>query len=144
MGFHVPSLTHIIKSHEHGGKHPPFEPQETIKIWFLSLELYLYQFIENIIGACVECLVSLTSLNTSPKPNLKRCCHTQNLRPMWSGKSQLPCSQPLELHRLTSSELRLRTRDPVWTNPYYTIYYRYCGLPMPNIGIGVQMQKLNL
>ena len=30
---------------------------------------------------------------------------------MWSGKSQLPCSQRLRLHGLTSSDLGLRTWD---------------------------------
>ena len=37
--------------------------------------------------------------------------------PVWSGESQLPCSQQLRLHGLTSSELGLRTWDPRWTNP---------------------------
>ena len=34
---------------------------------------------------------------------------------MWSDKSQLPCSQRLWLHELTSSDLGLGT---VWTGPY--------------------------
>ena len=32
--------------------------------------------------------------------------------PAWSGRSQLPCSQWLRLHGLTSSDLGLRTWDP--------------------------------
>ena len=40
---------------------------------------------------------------------------TWDLKPVWSGKSQLPCSQPLRLHILASSDSGLRTWDPVWS-----------------------------
>ena len=34
---------------------------------------------------------------------------------MWSGKSQLPYSQRMRSHGLTSSELGVRTWDPMWS-----------------------------
>jgi hypothetical protein len=56
-----------------------------------------------------------------PSLIFKKCCHvsihvilgTHELEtPYESGKSQLPCSQRLRLHGLTSSDLGRRTRDP--------------------------------
>ena len=38
MGSEVPSPAHVSKS-QHGGKIPTTEPQETIKVWFLSTQV---------------------------------------------------------------------------------------------------------
>jgi hypothetical protein len=40
---------------------------------------------------------------------------TWGLGPMWSGKSQLPCSQRSRLHEWTSCDLRLRIWGSVWS-----------------------------
>jgi hypothetical protein len=37
--------------------------------------------------------------------------------PMWSGESQLQCSQRLRLHKLASNDLGLVAWGPVWTGP---------------------------
>ena len=50
VGSHgVPSPTYVSKS-QHGGKVPTFEFQETIKIWFIFIEVSLLSFYANILG----------------------------------------------------------------------------------------------
>jgi hypothetical protein len=88
------------------------------------------------------------------------CLGLRTWDPMWSGKSQIPCSQQLRLHILTSSDvglrlgtrcemtssnfqcsqwrrlpglissnLRLRTWDPMWTRPLGLVHM---GSQVPN------------
>ena len=68
--------------------------------------------------------LSTTSPRASPP---KKCCHvdihviipgTQDLEPrvVWSRTSQLPCSQRLRSHGLTSNDLGLGTWDPTSVN----------------------------
>ena len=61
-----------------------------------------------------------THLETQvPSLTSKKCCHVgihvtvgnEDLGRVWNGKSQLPCSQRLRLHGLTSSDLRLKIWD---------------------------------
>ena len=55
------------------------------------------------------------TLNRSPTLVSRKCCLVTSLsyfRPLWSGKSQRPCSQWMRLHGLTSSDLERRTWDP--------------------------------
>ena len=108
----VPSPTYISKS-QHGGKVPIFEPQEIIKIWLVIIKgrswlFYAKNFTRLVLTVGSRFLLDPT-LNTSPEPHLQKVlpcghpCHTWD--PMWSGKSQLPCSQQL-------SNLGLGTWDP--------------------------------
>jgi hypothetical protein len=72
-----------------------------------------------------------------PSLIFKKCCHvsihvilgTHELETRYeSGKSQLPCSQRLRLHGLTSSDLGCRTRDPCQLASIYhpcTYIYTY-------------------
>ena len=119
----VPSPTQF-DNFQHGGKVPTFEPQETFKIWLLIINIgsgVIYaKIFAGIVFMIGPCFLLDPTLNTNPKPHFQKVlpsrhpCHTWNS--MWSGKSQLACSQSLRLHGLTSSALRLRTWDVVWTN----------------------------
>ena len=80
MGSQVPSSTHVSNS-QHGGKVLTFEPQETIRIRFIIIEVgILIILCKSMNGTCVESgvysLLLDPILNTSPKPRiLKKCCH---------------------------------------------------------------------
>jgi hypothetical protein len=92
------------------------------------------------------------TLNTSLELDLQEgmpCrlpCHTWDLGlgtydrdPMWGGKSQLPCSQRLRLHRLTSSGLRFRTLCPMCNGPKELNTWPKNGLPTCNNLIHVNL-----
>ena len=57
---------------------------------------------------------------------------------MWSGEPQLPCSQQLRLHGLTSCILRLKTWDPMWTNPCHA--RDHCILKIPLVNMAETLQ----
>ena len=120
----VPSPTHVSKS-KHGGKVPTIEPQQIIKVWFTSIKIRSWLFHAKKLSGLVLRVGSTfllgPTLNIHPEPLLQKVlpcrhpCHTWALGPMWSDKSQIPCSQWLSLHGLTSSKVGLRTWDPLWT-----------------------------
>jgi hypothetical protein len=92
----------------------------------------------------------IPTLNTSPEPYLQKVlpcrhpCHTCDLGPVWSGKSQLPCSQRLRLHRLTSSDLGLRTWDPMWSGPKKQVFFQQYVSPRCSYHLNVyHLQKLD-
>ena len=104
------------------------EPRDTIKMWLVIAKVGYWLFYATIFAGFVlrvgYCFLLNPTLNTSSKPHIQQvlsCRQTSisylGLRiwdPVWSGKSQLPCSQRLRLHRWTSSELGHRTWDLVW------------------------------
>ena len=108
----VPSPIHVKQSH-HGGKVPTFEPQEPIKVWDLWAFVMYWLLYAKILWLVLRLVRSNfllgPTLSTSLEPHLKECCHvdihvirgTEDLGPVWRGKSQLPCSQWLRFHRLT-------------------------------------------
>ena len=120
MVSQVSSLTHVSKS-QHGGKVPTFEPQENIKIWLIIIKVGSWLFYAEIFTGLALRVGSSSLLdptfNTSPEPHLQKVlpcrhpCHTWDLGLGTRVKSQLPCSQRLRLHRLTSSDLGLRSWD---------------------------------
>ena len=92
------------------GKVPTFEPQEKhLNIFNYLMQKYSWDL-------CWEMGLDfcLTQLSTQvPSLTSKNCCHVGihvilgTWDPVWSGKSQLPCSKWLRLHGLTSSDLGL-------------------------------------
>jgi hypothetical protein len=97
-----------------------------------SLKVGSWLFYAKIFMGLVLKVGSSFLLDTSPEPHLQKVlscwhpCHTWSLglgAPVWSGKSQLPCSQQLILHQLTSNYLGLGTWDlgPMWTGPTSTL-----------------------
>ena len=67
--------THESKS-QHGGRGPTFEPQETIKIWFILIKIksslfYANQLMGLVLRVGSNFLVNPT-LNTSPNPHLRK------------------------------------------------------------------------
>ena len=125
----VPSPTHDSKS-QHGGEVPTSKPQETMKIWLIIIKVGYWLIYEKYLRDLhwkVGLIFLLDpTLNPSPKPwpqKMLPCwqpCHIGGFRtwdPVWSGKSQLPSSQLLRLHGLTSSDLELRTWGPWWIGP---------------------------
>ena len=114
----IPSPTHVSKA-KHAGKVPTIEPQQTIKARFSSIKIrsclfYAKKFLGLVLRVGSSFLLNPT-LNMRPEPHLQKVlpcrhpCHTWNLGPVWSGKSQLPSSQWLSLQGLTSSKLGLGT-----------------------------------
>ena len=68
MGLQVSSSTHVSKS-QHGGKVPTLEPQETIKIWLIIIEVkswlfYAKNFVVLVSRVGPSCLLH-PNLNTS-------------------------------------------------------------------------------
>ena len=125
----VPSPTYVSKS-QHGGKVPTFEPQETIKIKLIIIKLWswLVNAKTHSRDLCWELGLAFCSTQLSTHvPSLTSqsvavwgsmsYLGLKTWDPMWSGKSQFPCSQQLRLHGLTSRDLGLRTWDHVWTCP---------------------------
>ena len=119
MGFQVPSPTHVSKA-QYGGNIPSFKPQETIKTWLIIINvgswLFMLRHLQNL---CWE--LGLASCSTQHKPQVSLpksyAMHASMFilhiwGPVWSGKPQLPCSQWLEVHKLTSSSLGHWTQDP--------------------------------
>ena len=110
----VPSPTHVNKF-QHGGKVPTFESQEPMKDMVFVRPRLLY----------AKIFLLDPTFNTCPESQLQKVmprrhlCHIWGLKSwdhVWSGKSQLPCSQQMRLHGFTSSEPRLGTWDPMWTD----------------------------
>ena len=126
----VQSPIHVNKF-QHGGKVPTFEPQETVRVY--SWLYYAKEFLGLVVRVGFSFLLNQT-LNTSPKSHLQkvlpcRCpCHTWDH--VWSGKSQLPCSQQMRLHGLTLSDLELRTWDP--GELALSTWYQFVGLEFYN------------
>ena len=90
----------------------------------LDLDLFYEKNVE--FGLGVGLAFSSIQLSTQvPSLTSKKCCHVGihvilgTWDPMWSGKSQLPCSQRLRLHILISSHMGLTTWCPVWTGPRF-------------------------
>ena len=110
MDFLAPNPTHVSKS-QHGGRVLAFEPQETIKIWLIIIKVGSRLFYAEIFAGLVLKVGSNFSLaptlNTksqaSPPKSVAMSASMSYLRPVWSRKSQIPCSQRLRLHGLTSS-----------------------------------------
>jgi hypothetical protein len=84
----------------------------------LSSKSYMQKYLRDL-GWELGLAFCSTQLATQvPSPTSKKCCQvgiqvilgTWDL--VWNAKSQLPCSQRLRLHGLTSSNLGLRTREP--------------------------------
>jgi hypothetical protein len=122
MRSQVPSPTHVSKS-QHRGKVPTSSLKKPSKYGYLSLKSNLDYLMKNYspnFNWKLGLALYSTQLSTQlPKLTSKKCCHggiihaiNLDLGPVWSGKSQLPCSQRLRLHRLTSSNL-----GRVWTGP---------------------------
>ena len=67
---------------QHGGEVPTFEPQETIWIWFVYVQVVSSLYYAEPHGTCWE---SRSTLNTSSKPHLQKVlpcrysCHTWDL-----------------------------------------------------------------
>ena len=104
----------------------------SFKIWLIIITIEIWFFYANVFAGLVSRVGSSFSLdptlNTSPKPHLGKvwpCRHPHHTHdPVWSGKSQLPCSQWLKLHGLTSSDLWLMTpcepaSKQTWTTSLY-------------------------
>ena len=110
MGSQVPA--HASKS-LHGGNVPTFKPPKAIKVWLIVIEVGSLFYEKNEWNLSWEFGVSFAQPNSQPILNLtfKKRCHlnihvilgTKNLRLVWSGKSQLPCSQ-----RLTNAWIDLK------------------------------------
>ena len=108
---------------QHGGACPAFEPHETVKVWLIIIEVgsWICKIFAGVVLTIGSSFLLGPTLDTSPKPHLQKVllcrhpCYTWD--PVWSGKSQLPCSQRLRLHGLTSSVLGPRSWDPMWTGP---------------------------
>ena len=96
-----PKSTHVSKF-PNEGKISTFEPQETIRIRLIIIEVGSWLFYaQNILGTCIESSSSFLlnpTLNTSPKPHLQKVlpcrhpCHTWDLGLgiLWKAvKSQL-------------------------------------------------------
>ena len=124
-----PSPTHVRKP-RHGGKVPIFQSQETIEVWLIFIRAGCWLFdagkFTGFVSRVGSSFMLDPTLNTSPEPHIQKVsscghsCHTWD--PVWSGQSQLPCSQQLRLHGLTSSDLGLETWDHVWTGPKFYPY----------------------
>ena len=108
---------------------PTCESQEIIKIRSIFITVIsLLFYAKELWNLCWElCLAFCSTQLSAQVPSLTsiNCCRVgihgilelRTWDPMWSGKSQLPCSQQLRLHGLTSNDLGLRTWDPMWTSP---------------------------
>ena len=96
------------------------------KIWFTFIEVGLDYFHAKISGLMLELSMAfcLTQHSTQvPSLVSKECRHvaihlysglwTRN--PVWSDKSQLPCSQWSRMHGLASSDVGFVTWEPVWS-----------------------------
>ena len=115
------------------GKVPTFKPHETIKIWFIFIEIgyslsYPQKFMGLVlrVGSSVFLDPNSTQVPTSsPKSITKHAFMSYlGLRTwdrVWSGKSQLPCSRRLRLHGSISSHLGLRTWDLMWADPSWKL-----------------------
>jgi hypothetical protein len=129
--FVVPSPTHV-NIPQYGGKVPTFEHQGPINnmVHTHSSDIFILHaktFLGFSLNVGSSFLLDPTP-DTSPKPHLQKVMpyrhpyHTwgwlRNGDLAWSGKSQLPCSRRLRLHRLTSSELGCRTWDPCVKWPF--------------------------
>ena len=105
---------------QHESKAPTFETQETIKKLVVIIKVVSWLFdAKQIVGVVLRVGSSFLldpTLNMNPKPHLKKnvtkLTSMSYLRPVWSGKSQLSCSQRSCLHGLTSSDL-----GAVWIGP---------------------------
>jgi hypothetical protein len=89
MVSQVPSPTHVNKS-RHGGKVPNFEPQETIRVWFIFIKVDDIYFIykeksKELVLQVGSSFLLDPALNRNPKPKLQkmmpcsRPCHTWDL-----------------------------------------------------------------
>ena len=125
----VPSPTRVSMS-QHGGEVPTFESWDTNRILLIIFKVgswlfYAKLFTRLLLRVGFIFVARPNSQHNSwaspPKSDAMyasmSCLGLRTWDPMWSGKSQLPCSQRLRLHRLTSSDLGLSTWDHVWTNP---------------------------
>ena len=107
-------------------------PNMEAKPQLSSLRVGSWLFYAKIFTELVLKVGSNFLLDTSPEPHLQKVlscrhpCHTWNLglgTPMWSGKSQLPCSQRLRLQWLTSSDLGLGTHvNRAYLNTWNSCY----------------------
>ena len=77
---------------QHGGKVPTFEPQEPIKVWFMSdLDSLMQKRILGLVLQVGSSFLLNPTLNTSPKPHLQEVlpyrhpCHT------WDLALGIPC-----------------------------------------------------
>ena len=109
MGSQVPSHSHVNKS-QHGDKVPTFEPQETIKIWLIIINVWSWSFYAKTShDLCWELgLVFLLdpTLNTNFELRLQKV---------------LPCQHPFHIHNIglgTPCELALTWAKHVVENDH--------------------------
>ena len=131
MGSQVPSPIHVSES-QHGGKVPTFEPQETIKIWLSIIKVGSWSFYAKTFTGLVlrvgSSFLFNPPLNTTPKAHLQimSCVAMwasmsylglKTWDPVWSGKSQLSCSQATKIAQIDLKWLGTQDLEPLWTGP---------------------------
>jgi hypothetical protein len=104
-----------------------------------DLDYFMHKYLRDMLRFGSSFMLGPT-LNTSPMPHLQKVFHVSTRVILgtwdyvWSGRSQLPYSQWLRLHGLTSNDLGLRTWDPCepalrLAQKHVNITPRYCKIP---------------
>ena len=139
----VPSPTHVSKSQYMATKSQLLSLKRPLKFVLYSLKLdldYLWKQSWDLcwhLGLALYSTQSTTQVQVSPPKSVAMQAslsflglRSWELGHVWSGKSQLPCSQRLRLHGLTSGTLRLWTCEPAlglmclnWTQQEYGHLY---------------------
>ena len=132
LGRHVPIQLTIMRassdgipSHAHISKPQFLCLRSQLRYGKVSIKLDPDYFIimqKHMQDLCWELGLAFASSQLSTQVSILTskncCCHVdihvtlETWNSLWSGKSQLPCSQWPRLHGLTSSDLGLGTREP--------------------------------
>ena len=125
----------ILKSHScqqspnMEAKSQLFNVKEPLNCGLYPLKWHLDYLILKVLKMCQELGLAFCSPQLSTQvsslASKKRCHIGIFMSYLGSGKSKLACSEQLRLHGLVSSDLGLRTWDPVRTNPHKTIEHTH-------------------